>query len=505
MMKLGVLLVLFAPVCVLGFYKVNPTTNEIVDEHGRNRIFHGVNAVYKIPPYHPVTHQFTAETSLAPEDMQNLRNWGFNVIRLGLMWPGVMPKLQPNGQPMINSTYLSVMKRLVQQLATYNLSVVLDLHQDLYNPHFCGEGAPDFAVQLNGHKSNFPHPVAKSIPRNSRGIPITSDCLKRAFALYYVTYDVGRAFQSLYTNDTIQSYLEMHWATVAQWFKDEPNVLGYELINEPYLGSEWDDPSVLKPGYTEKTYLQPLYDKLFEVISRYDKQHIVFYEPTAIFSEIEVHFSHGPGGRSQTPRQVLSYHLYCPDVKSSGAPRSQEACKLWDEEGVARFVSSSKRLGGGGLMTEWGALDESESSLEEIDRMTGLADQFGHGWIIWTFKSFHDITTANRDGSESFYYTNGTLQAAKVKHLSRTYPHAIAGHLQEFKYDPNTQKSMLRYAHNAAITAPTVVYVNIARGQSVISVSPSTVRHTLDYPFLYVTCPSCTHSEVIRVTISPTP
>lgn len=47
----------------------------------RTRIFHGVNAVYKIPPYHPDTDNFAPQTSLSSVDMDNLEEWGFTFVR----------------------------------------------------------------------------------------------------------------------------------------------------------------------------------------------------------------------------------------------------------------------------------------------------------------------------------------------------------------------------------------------------------------------------------------
>ena len=42
------------------------------DMHGCHMIFHGVNVVYKIPPYIPDLEDFDSQTSLTEEDMDNL-------------------------------------------------------------------------------------------------------------------------------------------------------------------------------------------------------------------------------------------------------------------------------------------------------------------------------------------------------------------------------------------------------------------------------------------------
>lgn len=42
--------------------------------------------------------------------MQNLKNWGINSIRLGVMWAGVEPK-----EGHYNQTYLNLMRKLVDK------------------------------------------------------------------------------------------------------------------------------------------------------------------------------------------------------------------------------------------------------------------------------------------------------------------------------------------------------------------------------------------------------
>lgn len=71
--------------------------------------------------------------------------------------------------------------------------------------------------------------------------------LQHTFGLYYGAQAVGAAYESLYKNykgiqdgwaihyvtiSEISSFIEF-WKIVADYFKDDPNVLGYELINEP--------------------------------------------------------------------------------------------------------------------------------------------------------------------------------------------------------------------------------------------------------------------------------
>ena len=55
-----------------------------MDSYQRERYFHGVNVVVKGPPWIPRTDKFDTQWSFSEEDMQLLRKWGLNGIRLGL-------------------------------------------------------------------------------------------------------------------------------------------------------------------------------------------------------------------------------------------------------------------------------------------------------------------------------------------------------------------------------------------------------------------------------------
>lgn len=69
---------------------VDPDTTLFVDQYGRYRVFHGVNAIQKLAPFYPPKlDHFDANYSLSDMDLENLRGWGFNVIRLHVAWEGV--------------------------------------------------------------------------------------------------------------------------------------------------------------------------------------------------------------------------------------------------------------------------------------------------------------------------------------------------------------------------------------------------------------------------------
>ena len=121
---LGLLVVI--SLCVLSHarFTVDNATHLFRDSTGRVRIFHGVNVVQKVYPYYPSLGDFDPANSLNQQDMENLRSWGFNVVRLGVMWPGVEPS-----PGVYNSTYLDLMRGLVDTLYVAGIHTIVDFHQ----------------------------------------------------------------------------------------------------------------------------------------------------------------------------------------------------------------------------------------------------------------------------------------------------------------------------------------------------------------------------------------
>ena len=55
------------------------------------------------------------------------------------------------------------------------------------------------------------------------------------------------------------------------------------------------------------------------------------------------------------------------------------------------------------------------------------------GWSYWQFKKYQDLTTAASPATtESFYTEDGELEINKVRALSRSYAHAVAGRINNY-------------------------------------------------------------------------
>ena len=65
--------------------------------------------------------------------------WGFNFVRLGVMWEAVEVSVG-----VYDTNYLDNVNILVNQLGEAGIYTLIDVHQDLWARTNCGEGMPNF-------------------------------------------------------------------------------------------------------------------------------------------------------------------------------------------------------------------------------------------------------------------------------------------------------------------------------------------------------------------------
>jgi endoglycosylceramidase len=468
--SIALLLSVLCIVTCSGFVKVDLDTKQLIDDEGRSRIFHGVNVVYKSPPYYPPNGKWSPQYSLDQTDYQFLVKSGFSVVRLFVAWPGVEPV-----RGAYNYTYLNVLEKIVNDLGALGIYTILDCHQDLLSPKFCGEGAPDFAALYKNssrHPLDFPIPVPSLFPFKvdpATGYPTREECNKHKFFLYYFSDACAASWQSFYDNEQgVQDAFVKFWQVVATKFKDNKNLLGYELLNEPWAGDIYSNPDQLAPHVSDDVNLAPLYKKLHEGIRQVDNEHILFFEPTVIITELPLEtfsttgLKQGPGGPAYNDRQVYSFHLYCILMDSHGEPLDNRLCRDYEQENFKIRTLDLNKLGTAGFMTEWGAygtlLPGSKEYNDGVD-VLNLADQHLTSWSYWQYKGFGDFTTQSSD-TEGLFYPNGTAQEAKLKLLSRTYAQSLAGEFISQSFDPSTSSYALMFKVRKNCTAPSIVYLS---------------------------------------------
>jgi hypothetical protein len=203
-------------------------------------------------------------TSLASEDFALLSSVGANILRINVPWEAVEPE-----QGVFNETWLDELEALVNEAGRHGLYALLDMHQDAMSRYFCGTGMPAWVVLPAGAQDSFPAPLAATFPNISGRVPARPECdsiNRNHWIFYYVTFSESAAFGQLYGNATVRAAFARFWAHVAQRFADNPAVIGYELMNEPFAGDVWKNPLLFLPPLADRENLQPLYDEVAAAI-----------------------------------------------------------------------------------------------------------------------------------------------------------------------------------------------------------------------------------------------
>lgn len=103
--------------------------------------------------------------------------------------------------------------------------------------------------------------------------------------------------KDFFTNQRgLLDHLAKVWETVSAYLANEPNLLGYEFINEPAGANLYSNPAdFLLPGEANNKYLLPAYRKLYTAIRKNDQNKLIFFEPS-IFDVFAGGFIDSPGG-----------------------------------------------------------------------------------------------------------------------------------------------------------------------------------------------------------------
>jgi endoglycosylceramidase len=393
----------------------------LVDAEQRVVLLHGVNLVWKLAPYYPPD----SAAGFTDTDANFLAANGFNVVRLGVLFAGVMPD-----QGSIDSGYLDQVDRVVQLLAAHHIWVLLDFHQDQYNEQFQGEGFPAWAVDDSGLPNDATH-----------GFPLNE----------FASLALNAAYDNLWADtDGYEADYRQAWTAVAQRWSQQPYLLGYDLFNEPWPGTLYATCFEVDCPLFDAT-LQDYQEQALAGVRAADTVHLAFFEPQQLF-DFGSPSDFGPIADSAVG---LSFHDYCSAelLASTGLPDLPD-CPLDEPRVMSNAATQIAAMGATSLLTEFGASDD----LGDIGRITQLADQNLIGWTYWAYKNFNDPTGNPAEGLFASDTDLSTLKAPKAQLLIRPYAQAVAGVPQAMSFDTTSLAFSLSYTPNAA-TAPTEIFV----------------------------------------------
>lgn len=311
---------------------------------------------------------------------------------------------------------------------------------------------------------------------DENGDPLITDCQSKDFVAYYPSADSVVAFQALYDNtDGLQDKFVNYWTYTANALASNPYVVGFDPLNEPFMGNFLRHYKYLKPGNQDRLALAPMFTRIYnESYKPADPESVMWFEPNQVPDTVAigrgyvfpVGYEVPPGGEIGSPYHVLNDHTYCcaagAKVCSGGEPTPEAApfCQSYHDRKLEKRNADAERLGVPLFISEFGACLTEDSCRPEINSAADAADRYLAGWCYWQFKNYADLTTTAGTGSEGFYNEDGTLQAWKVKALARTYMPYTQGTLTSQSFDTTTGLFNASFVFNATVNAPSVIYTS---------------------------------------------
>ena len=248
--------------------------------------------------------------------------------------------------------------------------------------------------------------------------------------------------------------LSAFWARSAQRWRDEPAVIGYEVMNEPFAGDVFKDPLLFLPGVAGRKNLARMNDAVATAIRAHDEQHLVFYEPVTWGMVLDGKatgsgYDHVPGGPAFANRSVMSYHYYCStfDPGYDTHPIMRKAvCD--DTVGPLVFKAVDEdlaKVGGAQMMTE--GLACPTGNLTQATECVAVMDKLDERIFSWT--DYGDSQGAKWEPSD-----------VQKEVWARTYTRAFAGAPLNMTFDFGTKAFETCYTINATIDAPTEIFAS---------------------------------------------
>jgi endoglycosylceramidase len=391
----------------LGWVTVSGT--QFLDASGKPLLLHGINVANK-----SAEEGYVGD--LTPNDYAAIRSWGMNCIRLAIFWDGLEPR-----PGRFDKAYLERIALRVEWAKAQGLYVLLDMHQDLYSVKF-SDGAPAWATLDEG----------KPFTRTA----VWSDA-------YYSSPAVQAALDHFWANSAapdgvgLQDHYARLWQFVAKRFHDEPAVIGYDLMNEPFPGkdaarvlqaslqrlsemlatrlgaqppdlfamearaqgrrqiAEWLKDmalfkKMLEPATPimqdfERGRLMPMYARVGAAIRAVDSQHILFLEP-AMSANMGIPSALRPltdGSGKPDPEQAYAPHGYdlVTDTEALDLTSNARVALIFQRHGeLARAWRMPMLVG------EWGAYYGNPAAAGAARFTLRQFDRLGCGDLYWAYR-----------------------------------------------------------------------------------------------------------------------
>jgi endoglycosylceramidase len=423
-----------------GFYAVSGKNPGIYDAQNRFTLLRGVN--YSVlGDYYQTLPDYPSETVYNPLHIEQMASLGFNVIRLVLNWSMLEPE---RGQ--YNQAYIQQIKEIVDKAAAHDIYIILDMHQDAWGKYIASpadvvcppllipsqgwDGAPEWATFTDGRTT----------------------C---KLGLRELSPAVARSWQNFYQNrEGIRDAFVDCWKFLVSEFAADPNIVGYDILNEPAFGEQIG-------YYGHDLFLGGLYTDVINGIREAEANvaggfnHIIFFEPTGEWSAFSWTLMPNKSF-TEDENIVFAPHIYGGSITVLGNTFDG----FRNAEIMADYYETTWFSG------EWGWFGDASTDREKVKKYAEYEDEYLVGGAYWQWIQAcgdpHNISAdlqslGNPNFSQHLYYLEcpgdvfGGLFEPFTSILSRAYPRAAPGVIHQLESDPDEQIMTMKGEGNGVV------------------------------------------------------
>lgn len=346
---------------------------------------------------------FTVE--LATADLDRLADWGVTLVRYLVFWEAIEPT--PGAY---DDDYLDRVEGQIRAFAARGIAVFVDFHQDLFGRGFGSAGLPRFACTEELYATYVP---------------------KEPWYLNYMSAEVSGCFDHFFTHPELQDAFAAAAARLAARLADEPLVIAYDPMNEPYFGSAAVDEF-------EPDRLWPFYQRVEAAVLAVAPNALLFLEPSAARN-----LGFPTALPAFGPAHVWAPHYY-PQSTETGAYDGDPG---WVRSDVAGLAEDAARLGAPFVLGETGIIHDHGGAADFMRDLMDALDTHFASVTIWDYGRGGGWSLLDADGNEHV-----TAQA-----FVRPYVHRFAGVPLSMSYDAATGVLQASWLETGVGGATTIV------------------------------------------------
>jgi endoglycosylceramidase len=383
----------------------------IKDAHGRQLLLRGLNLSErsKHPPF---------AGWLQPSHVDDFVRFGMDHVRYLLTWEAVEPQ-----DGVFDDAYLAQVATELSWFEARGIYVVLDMHQDEFARVYGGDGMPDWVLL-----SPDPYPWLPDV--------------LGTFPINYANPKVLANFDDFWTNATKQARFAKAWAHVISKLSSAPNVIGYEILNEPFAGTKlpWD---------FEANELTPFEALVAKTMRAADPARMIFFEPWLYTAALPTTSIQKP----QDPNVVYAPHWYDPVVDVRAAANispNYDGDPTPTKLAFGNLANQAKGLGCPFWLGEFGIEEGRSGALDYVRDHFVLLDQNLMSCCYWELNPVESDVFSPVDPAGNDFPIAGEI--------AHPHPRAVAGTLTRVSYDPTTRELDVDWTEgNLGPQAPTLV------------------------------------------------